>query len=86
MPRPKGSKNKSKADVLHEAYVNTPHPRKGWPKGKKRGPRNDKSDPKMTPIIDQLNSILEGHLMRLVEINGAVYCIKFGQTPSLERL
>jgi hypothetical protein len=41
MPRPKGSKNKSKAASLHEAYAITPHPRKGWPKGKKRGPRKD---------------------------------------------
>lgn len=37
MPRPKGSKNKSKADLLHTAYSNTPHPRKGWPKGNPRG-------------------------------------------------
>lgn len=52
MPRPKGSKNKSKADLLHAAYSDTPHPRKGWPKGKPRGKKSN-SDPKMQPTFDQ---------------------------------
>ena len=51
MPRPKGSKNKSKADLLHAAYSKTPHPRRGWPKGKPRG-KKVSSDPKMHPSFD----------------------------------
>ena len=42
---------KSKADKLHDAYAKTPHPRRGWPKGK---PRRKKTNPdhKIQPSFD----------------------------------
>lgn len=57
MPRPKGSKNKSKAASLHEAYAITPHPRKGWPKGKKRGPRKVKYE---NPFERHQSTVFDG--------------------------